>query len=179
VRVCRCRGCCSLSLCVCVCDLLIFLHLLFTGRALERALARRLAHPCSICLYVSCVGPAVLCVGRLCGAVWPAFRGPLCGSLLRRLVSRFPSLFPATYLLCLSFAASAAVLSHTVHTCSSQAEPSSVLWRAGGWIHQKQNPSAAVLKQREPSPFSSTGYGVAEVWICIYRYRYVYIYRYR
>eukprot|EP00962_Isochrysis_galbana_P022905 scaffold6866_cov118-Isochrysis_galbana.AAC.3 len=41
-------------------------------------------------------------------------------------------------------------------------EPTSVLWRAGGWVHQKQAPSAAVAKQRAPRPFSSTGFGVEE-----------------
>jgi len=35
------------------------------------------------CLCVSCVGPAALCMGRSCSLLWSAFRGPLCGSLLR------------------------------------------------------------------------------------------------
>ena len=51
------------------------------------------------CLCVSCVGPAALCVGRFVRPLLSAFR--------------FPSLFPATYILCMSFTASAAVLSHT------------------------------------------------------------------
>lgn len=41
-------------------------------------------------------------------------------------------------------------------------EPTSVLWRAGSWVHQKQAPSAAVAKQRAPRPFSATGFGVQE-----------------
>jgi len=63
------------------------------------------------CLCVSCLGPAAFSVGLLYGALWPAFRGPLCGPLVQRLVTRFPTLFPATYILCMSFTASAAVLS--------------------------------------------------------------------
>jgi hypothetical protein len=41
-------------------------------------------------------------------------------------------------------------------------EPTSVLWQAGGWVHEKQAPSAAVAEQRVPKLLSATGYGVEE-----------------
>jgi hypothetical protein len=53
-------------------------------------------------------------------------------------------------------------LKTSLHAAYAAKEPTSVLWRAGGWVHQKQTPSAAVTKQRAPRLFSSTGFGVEE-----------------
>jgi len=101
------------------------------------------------------VGPAVLCIGRMCGALWPAFRGPLCGSLLRRLVVRFLFLFPATHILCLSFTASAAVLSHKTHTHTTRTTPQTTtrsVKRETGHTHthDKNNTTNDHMKKHPP-----------------------------
>jgi len=73
--------------------------------------------------YVSICRVSVVCVFFLCESWCPlrglllrppvaAFRSPLCGSFLQTPVVRLPFLFLVAFILCLLFAASAAVLSH-------------------------------------------------------------------
>jgi len=52
-------------------------------------------------------------------------------------------------------------LKASLEECHSSSLPTSILWRAGPWIHEQQGPSASVVKQREPRPFSCTGFGVS------------------
>ena len=53
-------------------------------------------------------------------------------------------------------------LKPALESAHAKKEPTSVLWRAGAWIYQKQNPSGPVQEQRTSKPFSSTGYNVCQ-----------------
>ena len=50
-------------------------------------------------------------------------------------------------------------LKEGLQECHAQKKSTLSIWRSGEWVHQKRNPSAAVVAMSRDRPFSSTGSG--------------------